>query len=1047
MNNPIAFVDLPFKEAFECLSPENMITLFTCVLLEKQVLLVSSQMSLLTAVAEVLRVLLYPFTWHHVYIPVLPRGLMGVLQAPMPFIVGVHTSCFDEVRDEVPHCVVQVFLDSSVVNLGDNELPVLPPKSYKKLLDVIRTKANSYANRGDMWEDTVMPFRDSAFSFSVRPMDADTEMDVKFQWMEVRDGFLRFFVSVMKKYRHYLVLPTKANPNAAYFNGAGFLKSGTVKADRPFMTELCETQAFQTFVDERVQPYMEGQTASSIAEKSCDVIFFDESIDAKNNRSFWQIAKRDTPFLRNTLYQIHKTVMIQGPSTDPWPGMPDTGQNQTGGAGQFPRLDAARYVKQRPLPQMEDKQAALKGMPSMRRRGESSIGMSDIVADTRPTSYDATVYGIWFMAFAACIGAAKEPTLRRRAEAAQEVTKRLRRQAAAAAALDAAAADDGGDALCIKEGTAVGVGNTSTPVRVNGASEDEDIADTDTPTAVVPVETRGSCCLSGSDLSHSLAFLQDGGLGQDDEGDEGEFVGRVSVARGEEHGVVLAGGRPLSHTTSVPVLSSSSGISDAGRKLTNAASEPALSRTTHGSAVELAATEGGGEQKEPNSTNMGGEGSSLAPTRPEPALSDAEFREQQRQYEQLLEAIEFEWREEQLDNLRLAFQVLDHMQLQGIQADEPVFRSLIEACGRCGSVDRAVQAVKEMIRAGFVPDSVVYNCLVSAFSFSDSLSEMPLGFLAWTQATEATKGRSSIIRRGVGMGGPRKDVVRFSDAHQGKGVVCVGGGGEGEEGQGGESKGDEDGGGSGATPVATPVAIPVAVVGVGGGKHQELRLRLIEFYKVRDMWGSDGEGRIVLGLVRFEEEGMTHDDELIAELENEFGPAPVPAEAAAASGEGGGGAREGGRGGVGGKDGAQQDDAARWVHLNHAAFEDVIVDTTTCGSCPECNRLLDPFEIAGGFERGDANSYTTTCKAVIPSDHGLSEPCQKRFVPRFAVRQDVPGGAMADYKNEDAVWCEWLSPWVLRKEVSTILLEYVFARVSLMCLDMGNTACCVGGWG
>ena len=240
--------------------------------------------------------------------------------------------------------------------------------------------------------------------------------------------------------------------------------------------------------------------------------------------------------------------------------------------------------------------------------------------------------------------------------------------------------------------------------------------------------------------------------------------------------------------------------------------------------------------------------------------------------------------------------------------------------------------------------------------------------------------------------------------------------------------------------MAAPVAIPAAVVGVGGGKHQELRLRLIEFYKVRDMWGSDGEGRIVLDLVRFEEEGMTHDDELIAELEKEFGPAPVHAEADAASVEGFGGATEGG------KDGAQQDDAARWVHLHHAAFEDVIVDTTTCGSCPECNRLLDPFEIAGGFERGDANSYTTTCKAVVPSDHGLSEPCQKRFVPRFAVRQEVHGGAMADYKNEDAVWCEWLSPCVLRKEVSTILLEYVFARISVICLDFWlYTAFCVVG--
>jgi len=50
---------------------------------------VSEQKSLLTAAAETLQLLFYPFQWPHVYIPVLSRWLLDFIQAPTPFIMGV----------------------------------------------------------------------------------------------------------------------------------------------------------------------------------------------------------------------------------------------------------------------------------------------------------------------------------------------------------------------------------------------------------------------------------------------------------------------------------------------------------------------------------------------------------------------------------------------------------------------------------------------------------------------------------------------------------------------------------------------------------------------------------------------------------------------------------------------------------------------------------------------------------------------------------------------------------------------------------------------
>jgi hypothetical protein len=54
---------------------KNVETLIEALMLEKRILIMSTQLSALTIVAETLTSLLFPFDWHHVYIPLLPRAL------------------------------------------------------------------------------------------------------------------------------------------------------------------------------------------------------------------------------------------------------------------------------------------------------------------------------------------------------------------------------------------------------------------------------------------------------------------------------------------------------------------------------------------------------------------------------------------------------------------------------------------------------------------------------------------------------------------------------------------------------------------------------------------------------------------------------------------------------------------------------------------------------------------------------------------------------------------------------------------------------------
>lgn len=79
---PIAYVALPYRTLFDCLDIETILHLWYCLTMERKVLLVSSQLSLLTVCSEILCSLLYPMKWSHLYVPVLPRFLCPMLDAP-----------------------------------------------------------------------------------------------------------------------------------------------------------------------------------------------------------------------------------------------------------------------------------------------------------------------------------------------------------------------------------------------------------------------------------------------------------------------------------------------------------------------------------------------------------------------------------------------------------------------------------------------------------------------------------------------------------------------------------------------------------------------------------------------------------------------------------------------------------------------------------------------------------------------------------------------------------------------------------------------------
>lgn len=137
---------LPLEAVFEWLSPENLLTAFNAVLLEQQVLLHSTQFSLLTAVAELLTACMWPLAYSHVFIPILPRQCLYLCaNSPVPFLLGCHTESFDLVAHQLPDTVTVMDLDRNQVRLAPGvPLPPLPERRKTKLLRAIKDHANLF---------------------------------------------------------------------------------------------------------------------------------------------------------------------------------------------------------------------------------------------------------------------------------------------------------------------------------------------------------------------------------------------------------------------------------------------------------------------------------------------------------------------------------------------------------------------------------------------------------------------------------------------------------------------------------------------------------------------------------------------------------------------------------------------------------------------------------------------------------------------------------------------------------------------------------------
>ncbi|KAL0965107.1 hypothetical protein UPYG_G00276890 [Umbra pygmaea] len=113
-------------EYFVAVDVNNMLHLYASMLYERRILICCSKLSTLTACVHGSAALMYPMYWQHVYIPVLPQHLLDYCCAPMPYLIGVHSSLMEKVRGMALDDVVVLNVDSNTLETPFDDLQSLP---------------------------------------------------------------------------------------------------------------------------------------------------------------------------------------------------------------------------------------------------------------------------------------------------------------------------------------------------------------------------------------------------------------------------------------------------------------------------------------------------------------------------------------------------------------------------------------------------------------------------------------------------------------------------------------------------------------------------------------------------------------------------------------------------------------------------------------------------------------------------------------------------------------------------------------------------------
>ena len=881
---PIAYVALPYNILFECLDLEHILDLFCAMIMEHKIVLLSSQYSILTVCSEILCSLLFPMRWSHLYIPILPRMLCPMLDAPVPYIVGVIRENWSTAEEHVARDAIVVDLDQNKVVLGPDipEIPSPPQKKWSKLRQSLQTVlGNLFENAhghdlapakeqgerpsrkglkkslsklratkdGHQWQEKLESW-DHAFNLAYTPdselmdnfIDFSGYSDGQTQWEKVQESFLRFFVAILKGYRNYLVLP-KASDGASRpsFDAASFLEAQPAH-NKPFLEgksiNLSRffpigfapfSHAFSFSVSQGMcltQQFDDFITRRMYSPGEPELVFFDQSIDAKLNRSRLRMKKLDTPFLQNA--KAHKVLKLVDAIEPNDFGLRDFYPNDVLKEFMYKTwpasFDRNLFSRPRPIPEMISAEFDRQALLVSKLRIEN-VDFDDHEEEFFGGDYDPSpevgAFSVFFFVYSALVGLEWQ--------------------------------DYKDKALKIDRGRSNATASTSKETRDDSEAYVEQVE------TVFQPDVHEASDLCAQDLTFGICS------------DNGVKALRSTL--------VYVGKSTMEDVYSAFFKEASERVNDVQEQL----------KLAHQNSKD----------------------------------NEEEVREEMEEVKEVASA--------QLD---LAFEVLRTLSMRRLPADLDAYKSLMEACGRCGDTEKARHLIEVMKKDGFVLDGEILSCFVAAFAQQEEGDEtgLPGSGLKASIAFKSRRSKdayTSYIEKGLVSMQEQDDESRpwLNDSFDNSDTQSVG-------------------------SRASLSSDKSSVLDWFGTKEPRTRKTV------------STRRRKKRSIMKFLSQSNTTTPIISAQV-----------------------------------------DLGRT--LLEYLYPDLEIDTNH-QSCPHCSKVLSEDEVVAGWTPCAFEDFTTSCR------------CSHRFVPHFSVKC-----SSATFQGSQgagsALFCEFLSPWVVRRALNQVI--------------------------
>ncbi|MFS8023950.1 putative transcription factor WD40-like family [Helianthus anomalus] len=224
--------DISFQPLVQCLDVDNFIKLFTAVLIERRVLLRSNKYSLLTLASEAICHLIYPFRWQHVYIPLLFFSGVDYIDAPTPYMMGLHSGV--DTTGLSMDGVVVVDLEKNCITTSE-EIPAIPEPEMSSL----RNEILNLLHPNVVWIDSMKADLQSHQQYA-KPWSPQKDV-------HLRIIFLKFFASILGGYRNFI-----ENTANQVFNTQAFLRKRSRATQQPIdemLSQFLESQGFLDYLE------------------------------------------------------------------------------------------------------------------------------------------------------------------------------------------------------------------------------------------------------------------------------------------------------------------------------------------------------------------------------------------------------------------------------------------------------------------------------------------------------------------------------------------------------------------------------------------------------------------------------------------------------------------------------------------------------------------------------------------------------------------------------------------------------------------------------